>query len=258
VTGSTGEFVHLTRDERVDFWRFVVRHVAGRVPVLAGAGSASTAECTDLCGQAEQAGADAVVVVAPFYFRLSRQALYAHFSAVAQSTELPIVLYNIPALTGNPIDLETVCDLARAHSNIVAIKDSVWNPDHTTGLLAAKRIREDFVVMTGTDDHLLALLLAGADGGVPGLANFAPSVLVGLYDAVQRGDLKAAAAEHRRVIDLMRIHDIVTPSISAVKAAAGMVGAGIEAVVRSPALPLDDTGRVTLKRILIEAGLLAG
>jgi 4-hydroxy-tetrahydrodipicolinate synthase len=256
VTGSTGEFVHLSHEERVEFWRFAVEQVAGRVPLLVGAGSASTAECVDLCAHAEEVGVDAVVVVTPFYFRLSPAALFAHFSAVAQATRLPLVLYSIPALTGNELDLETVCDLARQHDNIIGIKDSVRHPDHTIGMLAAKRIRDDFLIFTGTDAHLLPVLLAGGDGGVPGLANFAPSIVVGLYDAVQRGDLNAARTEYRRVIALAHIYDIASPALAAVKAAAGMMGAGIESVVRPPAPPVDEADRITIKRVLVEAGLL--
>jgi dihydrodipicolinate synthase/N-acetylneuraminate lyase len=258
VTGSTGEFVHLSHDERVEFWQFAAEQVAGRVPVLAGAGSCSTEECLDLCAHAEQAGADAVVVVTPFYYQLSPEAMFAHFSAIARATALPVVLYSIPALTGNQIELELACDLAREHANIVGIKDSVRHPEHTTSLLAAKRIREDFVVMTGTDDHVLPMLLAGADGAVPGLANFAPSLYVGLYDAVERADLTAAAEAYRRVLDLTRVYEVASPAASAVKEAAALVGAGIESVVRPPALPLDETARVTLRRILVEAGLVPG
>jgi 4-hydroxy-tetrahydrodipicolinate synthase len=257
VTGSTGEFVHLGHEERVDFWQFAVEQVAGRVPVLAGAGSASTAECIDFCAHAEEVGADAVVIVTPFYFRLSAPALFAHFSAAAQATRLPIVLYNIPALTGNDLDLETVCDLARQHDNIIGIKDSVRHPDHTMRMLAAKRVRDDFLVFTGTEMHLLPVLLAGGDGGVPGLANFAPSVFVDLYEAVRRGELNAAAEQYRRVIALTRTYDIASPAFAAVKMAAGMMGAGIDSVVRPPAPPIDEADRVTVKRILVEAGLMA-
>src|ERR671915_1877606 len=204
--GSTGEFSHLTGDERRRFAEEVVRIVAGRVPLVIGVGAAGTKEMVELARHAESVGADAVLVVSPFYWKVGEEALFRHFATVAESVGIPVVVYNLPMLTGIDLSPSLIARIADECPNAVGIKDTVTEYGHTVGVIReAKRERPDFSVLSGWEDLILPSLLAGADGSICAFANVAPELFVNLVRSARDGDLQRAAELHRRVLTLVTL-----------------------------------------------------
>jgi 4-hydroxy-tetrahydrodipicolinate synthase len=253
--GSTGEFSHLTGDERKRFAEEVVRIVAGRVPVVIGVGAAGTKEMVELARHAEGAGADAVLVVSPFYWKVGEEGLFKHFATVAESVGVPVVVYNLPMLTGIDLSPSLVARIAAECPNAVGIKDTVTEYFHTVGVLReVKRVRPDFSVLSGWEDLILPSLLAGADGSICAFANVAPELFVGLVRAAQNGDLERAAELHRRVLSLLTLGAHSDPPIGAIKVAMRKLGVPISPTVRGPALPA--TNEQGIEDVLRDTGLL--
>jgi 2-dehydro-3-deoxy-D-pentonate aldolase len=160
--GSTGEASHLTSDERQRFAEEVVRIVGGRVPLVIGVGATGTRETVELARHAGEAGADAVLVVSPFYWKVGDEGLFKHFAAVAESVEIPVVIYNLPMLTGIDLSPALIRSLAEEYPNVVGLKDTVTEYNHVVGVLQeVKPVRPDFSVLCGWEDLILPSLLAG-------------------------------------------------------------------------------------------------
>jgi 4-hydroxy-tetrahydrodipicolinate synthase len=253
--GSTGEFSHLTGEERKRFAEEVVRIVAGRVPLVVGVGAAGTKEMVELARHAESAGADAVLVVSPFYWKVGEEALFKHFATVAESVDVPVVIYNLPMLTGIDLSPSLIARIAEECPSVVGLKDTVTEYSHTVGALReAKRVRPDFSVLSGWEDLILPSLLAGADGSICAFANVAPELFIGLVRAAQDGDLARAAELHRRVLSLVTLGAYSDPAIGAIKVAMNKLGVPISPTVRGPALPATD--EQAIEAVLKEVGLL--
>src|ERR671917_2763970 len=192
--GSTGESTHLTADERRRFTEEVVRIVGGRVPLVAGVGSAGTREAVELARHAEEVGTDAVLVVSPFYWKVGEEGLFQHFATVAESVDIPVVVYNLPMLTGIDPSPSLIGRLAGEYPNVVGIKDTVTEYNHVVGVLQeVKPARPDFSVLCGWEDLILPSLLAGADGSICAFANVAPELFVNLVRSARSRDLTRAA-----------------------------------------------------------------
>ena len=253
--GSTGEFSHLTGEERKRFAKEVVKIVAGRVPLVIGVGAAGTKEMVELASHAESAGADAVLVVSPFYWKVGEEALFKHFATVAESVDVPVVIYNLPMLTGIDLSPSLIARIAEECPNAVGLKDTVTEYFHTVGALReTKRVRPDFSVLSGWEDLILPSLLAGADGSICAFANVAPELFIGLVRAAQGGDLTRAAELHRRVLTLVTLGAYSDPAIGAIKLAMKKLGVPISPNVRGPALPAID--EEAIEAVLKETGLL--
>lgn len=256
--GTTGEFVHLSADERRAFGEFVVSHVAGRVPVILNTGATSTSEAIALSRHAREIGADAIALVAPYYWTLNERQLLAHFTAVAGAVNLPVVLYNFPALTGVHLTPALIRDLLRACPNIIAIKDTIDSltviRDHILQLRASN---PDFSVFAGGDDYLLTVLALGGAGTIPATANFAPGPHVRTYEAFQRGDYAAALAEFQTLPRLAATYALSGGISALVKEALVELGLSDAPFVRPPALPLTDEARAQLRAVLRAASVLA-
>ena len=253
--GSTGEFSHLTGDERKRFAKEVVRIVGGRVPLVVGVGAAGTKEIVELARHAEGVGADAVLVVSPFYWKVGEEALFRHFAAVAESVNIPILVYNLPMLTGIDLSPSLIARIAAECPNVVGLKDTVTEYFHTVGVLReVKRVRPDFSVLAGWEDLILPSLLAGADGSICAFANVAPELFAELVRSAQRGDLGKAAQLHRRVLSLLTLGAYSDPPIGAIKLAMQKLGVPISPAVRGPALPA--TEEQAIETVLKDVGLL--
>ena len=253
--GSTGEFSHLTGDERKRFAEEVVRIVGGRVPLVVGVGAAGTKEMVELARHAEGAGADAVLVVSPFYWKVGEEALFRHFAAVAESVNIPVLVYNLPMLTGIDLSPSLIARIAAECPNAVGLKDTVTEYFHTVGVLReVERVRPDFSVLSGWEDLILPSLLAGADGSICAFANVAPELFVELVRSAQSGALGRAAELHRRVLSLLALGAYSDPPIGAIKLAMKKLGVPISPTVRGPALPATDEQAV--ESVLKDVGLL--
>ncbi|MGB0372844.1 MAG: 4-hydroxy-tetrahydrodipicolinate synthase [Opitutales bacterium] len=189
--GTTGESPTLkTSDEHLEVIRQTVKIADGRVPVIAGVGSNSTEEAVHMSLEAEKAGADALLHVTPYYNKPNQEGLFQHFSAIAQETELPIVLYSIPGRCVIEIDIDTVARLYEAHSNISAIKESGGNPDRVTAL--RQKLGSDYTILSGDDGLTLEFMQNGADGVISVASNIAVTQMAKLMKAIQTGDTAEA------------------------------------------------------------------
>jgi 2-dehydro-3-deoxy-D-pentonate aldolase len=255
--GSTGEFSHLLADERKRFLEEVIRIVAGRVPLVVGVGAAGTKEMVELARHAEGVGADAVLVVSPFYWKVGEEALFRHFATVAESIDIPVLIYNLPMLTGIDLSPSLIGRIAAECPNVSGLKDTVTEYFHTVGVLReVKRVRPDFSVLSGWEDLILPSLLAGADGSICAFANVAPERFVNLVRSARDGDLERAAELHRRVLSLVTLGAYSDPPISAIKLAMGKLGIPISPAVRGPALLVPEEAQEKIEGVLREVGLL--
>lgn len=190
VAGTTGEAPVLSDAEKADLWRAVAEAVT--VPVIAGSGTADTAHSIHLTRLAEAAGAAAALVVAPYYSRPSQAGMAAHFAAVAESTRLPVVVYDIPVRTGRKVDTSTLLGLAHRVPNIVAVKDAAGNPAASACLIA--QAPEGFELYSGDDSLTLALLAVGACGVIGVATHWAGVQMGGMLAAFAKGDVDGARA----------------------------------------------------------------
>jgi 4-hydroxy-tetrahydrodipicolinate synthase len=255
--GSTGEASHLASEERKRFIEEVTRIVGGRVPLVVGVGAAGTREAIELARHAEGVGVDAVLIVSPFYWKVGEEALFRHFAAVAESVDIPVLIYNLPMLTGIDLSPSLIARIATECPNVTGLKDTVTEYFHTVGVLReVKRVRSDFSVLSGWEDLILPSLLAGADGSICAFANVAPELFVNLVHSARDDNLQRAAELHRRVLSLVTLGGYSDPPISAIKLAMNKLSVPISPVVRGPALPIREDAHEKVESVLREAGLL--
>ncbi len=199
VSGSTGEAATCTAEERLALWRRVREQVRGRIPVVAGTGTNCTADSIALTRMAEEAGLDGALVVTPYYNKPTPRGQVAHFTAVARSTRLPVILYNVPGRTGTntlPETLAQVQDLP----NVVAVKESAGSLDQASAIRARTRL----TLLCGDDSLTLPMIAVGAAGVVSVAGNVAPREMRALCDHARAGRLAEAEAVHRRLLPLFR------------------------------------------------------
>src|SRR5215211_595342 len=255
--GSTGEASHLASEERNRFIEEITRIVGGRVPLVVGVGAAGTREAIELARHAEGVGVDAVLIVSPFYWKVGEEALFRHFAAVAESVDLPLLVYNLPMLTGIDLSPSLITRIAAECPNVTGLKDTVTEYRHTVGVLReVKGVRPDFSVLAGWEDLILPSLLAGADGSICAFANVAPELFVDMVQSAKDSDLQRAAELHRRVLSLVTLGTYSDPPISAIKLAMNKLGVPISSAVRGPALPVPEEAHERVEGVLREAGLL--
>lgn len=241
--GTTGESPTLTHEEHDAVVALTVRVAGGRVPVLAGTGSNSTAEAVRLSRAAAQAGASGLLSVTPYYNKPSQEGLRRHFEAVADATDLPVCLYDIPGRCGVALAPETVVALAR-HPNVAAIKEATGQVENVTRL----RAETDLAVLSGDDALTLPILALGGRGVISVVSNVLPAAMTRLVRAMLDADLRAARAEHDRLYPLMKAMFLDTNPVP-VKEAMGMLG-WIEPELRLPLCRMDATRRERLAEIL--------
>ncbi|HWH34515.1 MAG TPA: 4-hydroxy-tetrahydrodipicolinate synthase [Acidimicrobiales bacterium] len=196
LAGTTGESPTLTDDEKIELFRTVAEAVT--VPVLAGVGSADTRHSIELVRAAAATGVAAMLVVTPYYSRPSQAGLFAHFSAVAGASELPVVIYDIPPRTGRKVATDTLVALAREIPNVVAVKDAAANPPEAARLLA--RTPASFELYSGDDAYTLPLLAVGAVGVISVASHWAGAETTAMIAAFEKGDVAGARAHHRTLL----------------------------------------------------------
>ncbi|MBJ9202623.1 dihydrodipicolinate synthase family protein [Citrobacter sp. FDAARGOS_156] len=251
ILGSGGEFSHFSSEQRKQIAEFSLQHVAGRVPVLIGIACASTAETIQLGKHAEKAGAQGVLVVNPYYAKLSEEARFSHYKRIAEALNVPVFLYNFPELTGQDIGLNVITRLAREVPNIVGIKDTIDNISHTREIINQVHcFRPDFIIFSGYDEYLLDTLMLGGHGGIPATFNFAPNITRGIYQAVQQNDLATAKALQQQLSGLSPLYALEQPFFGVIKTAIKLSGVDISTAVVPPALPLNEEKIAQVKNIL--------
>nr|WP_152658491.1 dihydrodipicolinate synthase family protein [Oceanobacillus sp. CFH 90083] len=255
--GSGGEFTQMSAAERKEVAEFTTNYVNKRVPVLIGTGSSNTREAILLSKHAEEIGADGIVVINPYYWQLTEVNLLHHFGDIANSVQLPVLLYNFPNLTGQDLSPELVLELANQHDNIVGIKETVESVSHIRDIIfTVKAEHKDFCVFSGFDDHLLNTLTLGGDGAICASANFAPEVAIGTYQAYVAKDFEKAIELHRTLALLPTIYKLDSPFINVVKEAMKLRGLDISTHVLPPSGKLSEEKVKELASILKSVKLL--
>ncbi|WP_159348834.1 4-hydroxy-tetrahydrodipicolinate synthase [Roseomonas harenae] len=249
--GTTGESPTLSHDEHQRVVELCIEAAGGRVPVIAGAGSNSTAEAVALARHAKEAGADAALVVTPYYNKPTQEGMYLHFKTIADSVDLPIIIYNIPPRSVVDMSVETMARLAK-HPNIVGVKDATANltrPLHTRAACG-----EDFCQLSGEDHTALAFNAAGGVGCISVTANIAPRLCREMHDAWAEGRVKDAMAIQNRLVP---VHDAMfcETSPGPVKYAASLLGKG-SGFCRLPMAPIAEASRERVRAAMTGAGLL--
>jgi len=254
VLGTNSEFYALDEHEKQQVIATAVEHVRKRVPVYAGTGAESTREAVRLTKMAACEGADGVSVITPYFVSPSQPEIYDHYRRIAESTALPVILYNNPSTCGGTkIDVDTVARLAQI-PNILGIKDSSGDLQNTMEYIRV--VPDRFAVMMGRDTLIYSALMFGARGAVPATANIAPALCAEIYDAFQRGDLVAAKAAQLRLNPIRLSLTLGTPP-GGVKAALTLLGMSI-GPSRSPLAPLSPENEQKMRAALEQAGVKAG
>jgi 4-hydroxy-tetrahydrodipicolinate synthase len=250
VVGTTGESPTVDFDEHKELIRVAVEHSAGRLPVIAGTGGNSTAEAIELSESAKKAGATASLSVVPYYNRPMQEGMYQHFRKIAETVELPMILYNVPSRTVADISNDTVLRLAQL-PGIIGIKDATSNMERGTDLI--RRAPRNFAIYSGDDAAALPLIALGGHGVISVTANVAPRAMAEMCSAALVGDIKKAREINLRLLPLHQKLFIET-SPSPVKWALAEMGM-IEPGLRLPLVPLTERSYEAVREALAEAGI---
>lgn len=212
ILGTNGECHMLTDDEKVEFAKIVIEHTNNRVPVFVGTGGNSTREVINLSKRMEEIGASALSIITPYFVPPTQEELILHYKAIAESVNLPIMMYNMPGKTGINIEPESVRELSKV-KNIVGIKDSSGKLDNMKAYIEVTK-GEDFGVFSGSDSLILDILKAGGQGAVAATANFLTEIDVAIYNNFINGDIEAAQKAQESIEELRRILKLGTiPSV---------------------------------------------
>ncbi|WP_188455518.1 4-hydroxy-tetrahydrodipicolinate synthase [Virgibacillus oceani] len=235
IAGTTGESPTLTTEEKAGLFKFVVDIAGGRVPVIAGTGSNNTKASITLTKQAQEAGVDGIMLVAPYYNKPSQEGLYQHFKAIADSTALPVMLYNIPGRSVVNMSVDTIVRLSQV-KNIVSVKEASGNLDQMAEIIS--QTPDDFSLYSGDDGLTLPTLAIGGNGVVSVASHIIGNEMQNMVSSYQNGDVAGAEAMHRNLLPIMKAL-FQSPSPTPVKEALNMLGMDAGNNVRLPLIPLN-------------------
>lgn len=253
VAGSTGEAASMSAEEKLELFRVVVNRINKRVPVIAGTGSNNTADSVKMTKMAEAMGVDGALIVGPYYNKPTQEGFYQHFAAVAQSTGLPIIVYNVPGRTASNISPAIVARLDADFENIVAIKEAAGNVAQVAELYSV--LPEEFTIYSGDDGLILPFMSVGATGLISVLSNIGGGILQDVMQAYEDGRVREAAKLNARMVPLANAMFIETNPIP-VKAAVTLV-TGIDAgQPRLPLTPMEPANKAKMVAVLQEYGLV--
>lgn len=253
ICGTTGESATLTEKEHMDVIRESVKFVNGRVPVIAGTGSNCTQTAIEMSKEAEEYGADGLLLVSPYYNKATAEGMYEHFADTANAVKIPVVLYNIPGRTGVNIEPETVYRLAKDVKNIVAVKEASGNISNIAKI-AALTADLDFDIYSGNDDQVVALCAMGGKGVISVVSHIIPKEMRDLVMSFRNGDAKKALDIQNKYLSLINTLFIDVNPIP-VKEAMNLLGYEVGGY-RKPLTPMSDAHREILRKELMNVGLL--
>ena len=249
--GTTGEAPTLSEPEKLRVCQLVVEEVAGRVPVLAGAGGYNTREVIALVHELEAIGVDGILSVTPYYNKPTQEGLYQHYKAIAESTSLPIVLYNVPGRTGVNLEVQTVVRLSALRA-IVGVKEASGNLVQMSEILGA--VPGEFLLLSGDDPIAVAVMAIGGKGLISVGSNGAPAEVVQMIELAEKGDFAGARRLHRWLLPFLQVNFIEANPIP-VKAAMAAMGL-IEEAYRLPLVPPSAASRDKIVKVLQDLKLL--
>lgn len=251
IVGTTGEASTLTDEEHTEIVKFTVKKINGRIPVIAGAGSNDTRHGIKLSKLCEEAGADGLLLVTPYYNKTSQRGLYQHFKSIANEVSIPIIVYNVPGRTGMSISPETVAKLAEI-PNIIGLKDATGDLGYTCKVKSL--VPEDFAIYSGNDDVVVPLLSLGGSGVISVWANICPKEVHDMCESFFNGNIEKAwkiQVKYKEFIDALFLESNPIP----VKAAMNMLNMNA-GTLRLPLYEASQETRETLKRIMIDLELI--
>lgn len=248
--GTNGESYILSEAEKYAVLEAVIHQAAGRVPIYAGTGCPGTRDTIRMSRRAKELGADVLSIICPYFAAANQTEIYNHFAAVARAVELPIVIYNIPARTGNRVAPETVGALARDFANIVGVKDSSGDFLNMQQYFEATRFREDFSVLSGNDALILDNLVNGGAGAIAGCSNIYPKTICSIVELFRKGELGRALEVQRSLIPLRSTFRYGNPN-TMIKCATRLLGYPV-GDCRAPFNSISPEGVEALKKVLAE------
>ena len=251
VCGTTGESAAMPDEEHLAVVEYCVKKVAGRVPVIAGTGTNDTQHCINLSQGAEKIGVDALLLVTPYYNKTTQRGLIAHYTKIAESVKLPIILYNVPSRTGLNIAPETLKELSKVE-NIVAVKEASGNISQVAKI--AQLCGDDMTIYSGNDDQIVPLLSLGGKGVISVLSNVAPKQTHDMVASYLAGDVATACKLQLEAIELVDALFIEVNPIP-VKAAMNMLGYNAGGL-RMPLCEISDANREVLRKAMVNYGIL--
>ncbi|GLQ56258.1 4-hydroxy-tetrahydrodipicolinate synthase [Devosia nitrariae] len=250
--GTTGESPTVSHDEHRRVVEICVEVTAGRVPVIAGAGSNSTTEAVELARFAEKVGADAVLSVVPYYNRPNQEGLFQHFSAVASAVGIPVFLYSVPGRTVVDVSVDTIARLREAHANIIGVKDAT--ADMGKASMTRTTLGEDFILLSGEDMTALGFNAHGGQGCISVTSNIAPRLCAQMQNACQQGNYADALAVQDKLVHLHK-NLFLEPNPTGVKYAAARLGL-CRNELRLPLVPISELTEEAIDAAMVHAGLL--
>lgn len=251
LMGSTGEFFSMSMEVQKSFIDFAADTLKSRTRIFIGASRMSLDETVELCNYSVSRGLHEVMLVSPYYFRLTEESLEAWYGQIASRTDARIFLYNFPDRTGHDLSPELVLRLAEKYPNIVGIKDTVTSMGHTSSILSAlKPLLPDFEVFSGFDDNLIHNIMGGGAGCIGGLSNLIPEKCAAWVHAVRNRDMEEMQKWQRYFNDAMALYDVCTPFIPAVKYAMNLRGLCINETCSAPILPPTEIQKEALAELL--------
>ena len=252
VEGSTGEAATMFMDEKIEVLKAVVERVNGRAPVIVGAGTNCTASTIELVNTVEACGVDGLLVVGPYYNKPTQEGYYQHFAAVAKSTTLPIIVYNVPGRTGSNIEPKTIARLAAEFPNIVAVKEAAGNVAQTAELFRV--LPENVTIYSGDDGLVLPFMSVGARGVISVLGNIGGQMLQDVMQLYSEGKVAEAAELNKKLVPLANSLFIESNPIPVKYAVTKVTGINAGAP-RLPLTPISEAGKEKLDAVLAEYGL---
>jgi len=249
--GTTGENPTLSDAERVRIVEILVDEAKGRVPVLAGAGGYDTREVIHLAGLMKKAGAQGLLSVTPYYNKPTQEGLYLHYRAIAESTDLPIIVYNVPGRAGVNVEPSTLARLATL-PNVIGVKEASGNISQMIDI--CKLLPSDFIILSGDDALTLPLMAIGGRGVISVASNEIPADMVEMVSAAARGDFATARSVHIRILSLMQVNFVEANPVP-IKSAMAMMGL-LEESYRLPMCPPTSASKEKILRVLKELQLL--
>ncbi|MDQ1279324.1 MAG: hypothetical protein QG670_586 [Thermoproteota archaeon] len=250
--GSNGEAPSMSRDERRRVIDIVINEVNDKVPVIAGTGAPSTGETIDLTRDAKDIGADAALIVTPYFYRPNSEELIEHYRSVIKAVDIPIILYNVPKFTGYNLEADVVIKLAKEYSQIIGVKDSGGSIGQISEII--RQVGKKISVLAGSGDVVLANLMMGGKGGILGIANVAPRLCSDIFDYFKKGDSEKAKEAQMKALFLNDLLIKKYNQLSSIKEAMNQLGqpAGYP---RLPSLPLKEEAKQNIQKALHDLNL---
>lgn len=257
VLGSIGEFFGFSFEMKKEIIKNAIRIVDHRVQLIVGTAGTVFDEVIELSKFALAEGADAVIVVPPYYFTIAPESIEQYYDAIAERVDGPVYIYNFPDRTGYEIPVQVIKNLALKHKNIVGCKDTISGMDHTRELIKAiKPERPEFEIYSGFDDNFAHNVLSGGDGCIGGLSNLVPGLVHAWVNAVNSGDFAESAVCQQKINRLMDIYGVGVPFVPFIKKALDMCGVGVQEYATVPLPVANESQTAKLKEILVREGVL--